>query len=139
MLHMDSSDTSHHEDTPAITMYQIEARDRIVEVINKGINPFTTTTKDLINITTGQIASQNVATSLLCAKELDTEAICNYLSGEHQTLKIIKLKTFATVHERKAKNPVVKIKDNLNNEITMLKRVLLAKENKLNTKSENFQ
>lgn len=50
---MDYSDTDHHEDTPATTMRQIEARDIIMQVLNKGINPFTTT-KDLININAGQ-------------------------------------------------------------------------------------
>ena len=72
-------------------------------------------------------------------KKIGTEAICDYISGEHQTLKIIKLKTFDIVKEIKAKKPAVKMKDNLNNDMTMSKRVLLAKENNLNTKSENFQ
>ena len=69
-LHMDFSDTGHHEDSPATTRRLIESRDRIMEVIKSSINPFTTTTKDLVNIVTGQITSKEVEDSLLCAKEL---------------------------------------------------------------------
>ena len=77
MLHMDSSDTAHHEASPATTKRQIESRDRIMEVIKKGINPFTTQAKDLLNIKTGQIASEEVEASLLCANELGMQKLCS--------------------------------------------------------------
>ena len=107
-----------------------------MEVITKGINPFTTKTKELLNIMTGQTAPDNVSASLLSAKELGKEALCSYLSGDHPTLKIIKLKTFATVNTKVKRNPVLKIKDNLYNEISMLKRTLLANESRLDASSE---
>ena len=112
MLHMDSSDTSHHEDTPATTRRQMEGRDRIIDVINEGINPFTTTNKDPMNISTGEIASKDVVGSQLDAKEIGTKSLCNYLSGAHQTVDNIKLKTFASMHKKKkTKSQVVQVKD----------------------------
>ena len=139
MLHMDFSNTGHHEDSPATTRRLIESRDRIMEVIKSGINPFTTTTKDLVNIMTGQITSKEVEDSLLCAKELGMQELCSYLSGDHPTLKVIKLKSFITVQDKKRKNPMSKTKDNLYNEIAMLKKILLMKEQETDSSSGHFQ
>ena len=138
MLHMDISDAVHHEDTHATTIHQLRARDKIMEIITKGINTFTTKAKELLNIMTGQTAPDNVNASLLSAKELGKEALCSYLS-DHPTLKIIKLKTFATVHTKLKRNSVLKIKDNLYNEIAMLKRTLFANESRLDASSQYLE
>ena len=71
--------------------------------------------------------------------ELGSEALKSYLSGEHQTLKVIKLKTFGTMTVKEKNNHIIKVKDNLSNEVGMLKKVLLANEYHIGTKSETFQ
>ena len=93
MLHMDFSDTSHHKDNPATVMHQIELTDRIVEVIKRSINAFTTTTKVLFNIMRGEIASKKKMWKPIFSvqkerrKKIGIQALCNYLSGDHPILK----------------------------------------------------
>ena len=77
--------------------------------------------------------------SLLCVKELGMQELRSYLSGDHPTLKVIKLKTFATIEEKKRKNPTSKIKDNLYTEIAMLKKILLMKEHDSDSSSNHFE
>ena len=55
------------------------------------------------------------------------------MSVNHPTLKIIKLKTFATVNTHVKRYAVLKIRDTLYKEIAMLKRTLLANESRLDT------
>ena len=108
-----------------------------MEVIKRGINPFTTTTEGLFNIMTGEIASKDVEANLLCAKEMGMHVYCSYPPGGQPTLKVIKLKFFTIFHIKKKKNPLVKIKDNLYNKTVMLKKILFIKKKK--NISEHFQ
>ena len=73
--------------------------------------------------------SKDVVGSLLHANKIGTKALCSYLSVAHQTVENVMLKTFASMHKKKkTKSQVVQVKDNLTNEIAMLKRIILARE-----------
>jgi len=91
------------------------------------VNPFTTSSPDLLNISTGQKASKEVLHDLLNARQMGMNAVKECIEQKQTKITNIKLKTFEerkkTQHNRQQKKC-----EQLSSEVVILKRLLQLKD-----------
>lgn len=107
----------------AQTTRESEAVNRTIgSIVNHMINPFTSTSTQLINIANGEIASKQVCHDLTHVKEIGQNAMKKCLDEGGDKLSVVKLKTFDSMKSTKNKQtkqiPLKKAA-----EVTVLQRI----------------
>jgi hypothetical protein len=128
MVHLHDENEAHHEANVATKNRELVSRERLIQTFVDGeiINPFTCTTKAMINISDGQVATAEVSRDLLGARHRGREALEKYLATGIVTK--LKLKRFVDIQQSSKRDKPKQIKKQLVDEMSVLKRVLLERE-----------
>lgn len=126
MVHTDNAETLHHEDNQATKRRENKSRNYLIHLFsNQEItNPFTyNQTRDLINISSGLKATNEIQKDLLSVQEKGRRALQEYIDME----KFIKvgLHTFEELEKTKPIDKSKQRRKELTTEMTVLKRTLL--------------
>lgn len=93
MMHLNNAQP-HHESSAKRVSHDIELVIKMLAAIET--NPFTSQSKNLVNISTGQCADDAVKTHLTSVKELGTQALNSALKNNQPATVKVKLQTFYT-------------------------------------------
>ena len=101
MLHLHSSNP-HHQSGAIRVATDSEMVVKVTAVMET--NPFTTTTTNLINISTGQCADNGEKDNLIRVKELGLQVLSVSISGNQKKTTVVRLKTFYTQNASRKKH-----------------------------------
>lgn len=127
MVHMDQSESVHHEDNRATNVREKEQRQSIIETINSEmVNPFTSECKSMLNIENGLQANDLVSHDLCEIAEKGQKALVDYIHCG----KFVKvnLKTFSDMDKKQKVDRNKKAKTEISGELQVLKRALIDRE-----------
>lgn len=119
MLHLNSTQP-HHESGPKRVAHDNELVTKIVAAIE--VNPYTSTSMNLINITSGECADDTVKNHLTSVKELGTKALNDALESKKSATVKVNLQTFHTQNQ-KPKKTKTKASAGKSEEVSALLRI----------------
>ena len=122
MLDLDNETMNlHHEAGKAKVVSDAALVERVIECFDE--NPFTADHERLVNISTGQVASDEVQAHLTSVKEIGQLALDNAIKEKSEKKTIVKLNTFHT-QDKKSKVSSRKQAPTKSKEVTALLRIV---------------